>query len=139
MAGGDSGGGSSGLGQLIDDGHGGALRADLQRYYGLDLADLWRGTLSPRRVWTLAEYLPEGSALLAALAGGQEYRPWTLEAQLTAALVNAVRVADANNVRANGGKVRQNPKPIEPPAPAKQKKRLDLSSHPLAQPIPLPE
>ncbi|GAA2425296.1 hypothetical protein GCM10010421_09950 [Streptomyces glaucus] len=34
MAGGDAGPESAGLGQLIYEGHGGPLRADLQRFYG---------------------------------------------------------------------------------------------------------
>ena len=42
--------------------------------------------------------------------------------------------------RANGGKVRHQPKPVEPPTPAtQQKQRIDLSSHPLARPIQLPD
>jgi hypothetical protein len=138
VAGGDRAGGSTALGQLILEGHGGALRADLQRYYGLDLVDLWRGTLSPRRVWQLSEYLPTDSALHAELSGGLEFRAWNLQTQLTAHLLNAIRAADVNNVRVNGGKAKP-PKPVDVPTPkAAKKKRIDLSKHPLAQTIQTP-
>ena len=136
MAGGDAGPGSAGLGQLIQEGHGGALRADLQRVYGLDLADIWRGTLAPRRVWTLAEYLPDGSELAASLAGGPEHRGWTLQTYLLAYLLNAVRFADAHNVRVNGGKLRSEPKPVRTPEFRARRRSLNLEGHPLAQPVP---
>lgn len=135
MAGGDGAGGSTALGQLILDGHGGALRADFQRYYGIDLVDLWRGKLTPRRAWQLSEYLPPDSALNAELAGGLEFRAWTLQTQLIAHLLNVVRAADVNNIRVNGGKAKS-PKPLDVPSPkAEKKKRIDLSQHPLAQKI----
>ncbi|MFI9076065.1 hypothetical protein ACIGW8_06105 [Streptomyces sioyaensis] len=138
MAGEDPGGGSSALGQLIADGHGGALRADLQRFYGLDLADVWRGTLTPRRAWQLTEHLPPDSALAALLAGGPEHRGWTVQAHLLAQLLNAVRYADANNVRVSGGRLKREPVPVNVPqvkADKHERPRLDLSNHPLAKPI----
>lgn len=111
------------------------MRADLQRYYGLDLVDLWRGTLSPRRAWQLCEYLPADSALNAVLAGGIEFRAWNLQTQLLAHLLNVVRVADVNNIRVSGGKAKA-PTPIDVPAPkATKRPRIDLSKHPLAQKI----
>lgn len=138
VAGRDAGPGSVGLVQLLDDGHGGALRADLQRHYGLDLADVWRGNLTPRRVWTLAEHLPDGSALPAALAGGPEHRGWRIETYLLAHLLNAVRYLDANNIRVSGGKVKTDPKPVRTPElPRERTKRtLDLADHPGAIPLP---
>src|SRR5690606_42165287 len=65
---------------------------------------MWRGTLSPRRAWQLAEYLPPDSALSASLGGVVEHRSWTLEARLLAAIFNAIRIADYANIRVNGGK-----------------------------------
>lgn len=132
MAGGDRDGGSLGLGELILDGHGGALRADLQRYYGLDFVDLWRGTLSPRRVWQLAEHLPHDSSLFAALSGGPQFREWNTQTQLLAQIFNALRVADANNVRVSGGKSGK-PKLVEVPTPKKPKRRINLAANPLAR------
>ncbi|MEV7925306.1 hypothetical protein [Kitasatospora sp. NPDC088779] len=132
MAGGHPAGGSAGLGELIEAGHGAALRADFQRFYGLDLADVWRGHLSPRRAWALAEHLPEESALAASLAGGPEHRGWTLQTHLLAHLLNAVRFADANNVRVNGGKLKRDPEPVKTPSTARKRPALDLTHHPLA-------
>lgn len=39
------------------------LEADLLRYYGVDLADLWRGELSLRRLSVLLNALPPDSAI----------------------------------------------------------------------------
>lgn len=54
------------------------LEADFQRFYGIDLADLWTGKMSPRRAWNLVENLPAGAALWQAIGGpnawtGEEY------------------------------------------------------------------
>jgi hypothetical protein len=38
------------------------VEADLQRFYHVDLADYWRGELSPRRLSVLIEQLPPDSA-----------------------------------------------------------------------------
>ena len=130
MAGGYRNGGSLGLAELIEAGHGKALRADLQRYYGLDVTDIWRGTLHPIRVWQLCEMLPSDSALMSAISGN--LRDWNLQAQLTAGLINALRSADANNVKVNGGKMKT-PKPIEVPKPKTSAKRFSLAGHPLAR------
>ncbi len=40
------------------------MEADLQRFYGVALADLWRGELTLRRLSVLVEHLPADSALL---------------------------------------------------------------------------
>ena len=99
----------------------------------MDLADLWRGTLHPRRVWHLAEYLPSESALQAELAGGLQFRDWNLQTQLIAHLLNVIRAADTNNIRVSGGKAKA-AKPIDVPSPVSRKpKRIDLSKHPLAR------
>lgn len=87
---------------------------------------------------TLAEHLPDDSALAAAMAGGPEHRGWTLQARILASVFNAIRFADTNNVRVNGGKSSA-PTPLEPPKTAKKRRRLDLSAHPRAQKIQLPK
>ncbi|MBM0205035.1 hypothetical protein JNW90_19755 [Micromonospora sp. STR1s_5] len=56
-------GGILSLARLIRD-HADAVEADLQRYYRIDLADLWRGRLTLRRLATLLRYLPVGAATL---------------------------------------------------------------------------
>ena len=45
------------------------IEADLQRHYGVDLVDLWRGTLSPRKARLLIDHLPHDSLTAYALAG----------------------------------------------------------------------
>jgi hypothetical protein len=49
--------------------HPDALEADLQRFYGVQLGDLWRGRLSLRRLSVLVQYLPPGSAIWAQQTG----------------------------------------------------------------------
>lgn len=39
------------------------LEADFQREYRIDLCDLWRGALTPRKAAILAVHLPAGSAV----------------------------------------------------------------------------
>lgn len=48
--------------------HADVLEADLQRYYRVDLCDLWRGLLSPRRLRVLIQHLPVDSPSARALA-----------------------------------------------------------------------
>lgn len=137
---GHPGGGSLQLGQLIDDGHGAAIRYDLQRV-GLDLADVWRGTLAPRRVLDLVEQGPDDSAFRASLRGGLEHRAWTLERHLQAALLNAMNTATWVVAQSKSKKTIARPTAIEPPGmgaavKANGRKRLDLSRHPLARPLP---
>jgi hypothetical protein len=94
------------------------LVADLRRYYQVDLLDVFReGTsLTPRYVLMLVEHLPDDSALFAAMRGGKEHRPWTVETHLLTAVVNLLNAA--NRQRA-GLKTR---KPlVEPPKTKKRK------------------
>jgi hypothetical protein len=60
--------------RLLDE-HGDAIEADLLRFYRVDLLDLYRGTLSPRRLGVLISALPAKSALVRALNGGEP--PWS--------------------------------------------------------------
>lgn len=80
----------------------------------MDLRDLWRdGTdLTPRLVFWLVEHSPADSATYAAMKGGAEYRPWTIETYLLAQVVNLL--AGANHQRA--GKRMRKP-PVQPPKP----------------------
>lgn len=52
------------------------MEADLQRFYGIDLGDLYRGQLSVRRLAVLVDHLPPGSAVWAITNGIPE--GWTL-------------------------------------------------------------
>lgn len=49
--------------------HGTALEADLQRFYQVDLADLYRGLITPRKVAVLATNLPRASAVGRSMGG----------------------------------------------------------------------
>lgn len=61
------------------------MEADLARYYRLELADLWRGRLSLRRLAVLIRHLPADSAVAVALGG----EGWTLSHYLMADMVHA--------------------------------------------------
>lgn len=59
-------GGIRGLAALLTE-HGEAIEADLTEYYGVDLADVFRGRLSWRRLGVLIRGLPVESRLTATL------------------------------------------------------------------------
>lgn len=61
------------------------MEADLARYYRIDLGDLWRGGLTPRRLAVLLRHLPADSATATAVGGDG----WTLSHYLQADLVHA--------------------------------------------------
>jgi hypothetical protein len=52
--------------------HGGALRADLRRYYGLSLRQLFDGDVSPDEVWDCVTHLPRDSATWSAVYADPE-------------------------------------------------------------------
>lgn len=52
------------------------MEADLQRFYGADYRDRWRGDLTLRRLLVLIRHLPPESALSAELRGGEPH--WTV-------------------------------------------------------------
>lgn len=112
-------GGSVQLGELIDE-HGEALLFDLQNM-GVDLYDLWRPNsgLTPRKVLWLVGQLPQSSAFAASCRGGAEFRSWTVETYLLAAIANLLQAAN----RQRAGK--RSAKPVvEPPKPKRKPKRV---------------
>lgn len=70
------------LGALLRD-HQDELEADLQHYYQVDIADLWRSGLSVRRLSVLVTGLPADSLTVAALTGmpreWARVEPWLLD------------------------------------------------------------
>lgn len=87
-----------------------ALRADFQRFYGLDLDTLGHG-LSVVRASDLAAYLPPDAAIY------RESNPdwqWTLENQLLPAQVDALRWLVWSKTT-DGQRNRNHPKPIPRP------------------------
>jgi len=73
--------------------HGGAVYADLLREYGVDLGDIFLDPpeLSPKKVISLLEWLPEGAYSVSLLRGTQDGYGWNAQTYLLAALVNSVR------------------------------------------------
>jgi hypothetical protein len=65
------------------------IEADLEREYGRDLCDLWRGTMTLRKVGVLIKGLPPGSASMRAIAGVTgPLSTWSLTEALLARLVD---------------------------------------------------
>lgn len=64
------------------------MEADLQHYYGIDLADYWRGDLSLRRLSVLASRLPADSNVVRAITKTQP--GWDVQAYLLADLFAAL-------------------------------------------------
>lgn len=71
--------------------HAEALEADLLRYYGVDLLDWHRETLSSRRLSVLVRHLPPESAFVRAREG--EAAEWRLTDHLLAAVVDHLAIA----------------------------------------------
>jgi hypothetical protein len=63
--------------------HADAVEADLQHYYHVDLADLWRSGLSVRRLSVLISGLPQDSLTASAVSGipreWSRIEPWLLD------------------------------------------------------------
>lgn len=86
--------------------HGGALRADFQRFYGLNLDDLGK-TYGVLHAAELAAHLPPESATMLAVAGG-----WSKTDLLLATLIDDFRFYMWAK---SGGKAKNRPKPIPRP------------------------
>jgi hypothetical protein len=123
VAGANPAGGSLQLVKLIEDGHGEAILSDLSQYHGRDLRDLWRDNrdLTPRYVLWLVGHLPEDSAFIASMRGGQQHRVWTLQNHLLASVANLLFAA--NRQRAG---LKTHSMPVKPPTPktAKRQRRV---------------
>ena len=89
--------------------HGEAVEADFQRYYHLDLLDLWRGLITPRKAAVLVTQLPAGAQTW--VACGYD-NAWTLTDHLTATLVDVLQIA--NWQRAGDSKAKR-PTPVKRP------------------------
>lgn len=89
------------------------MLADLWHYYRVDLRDVFAeaATESPRLLLTLAEQLPDDSALVATHHGGPEFRGWTASRYLLAGIFDAVQ---AGNWQRSGGRGRK-PRPVRRP------------------------
>lgn len=102
-------GGIAALRRLLRE-YGGAVEADLQRYYGLPLSALGSPALTYRRLRVLLAHLPADSATTRALHPG--HAGWDLHAHLLAHLADLA--AGANWQRAGD---RRAPRPRPYPRP----------------------
>lgn len=91
----------------------GPIEADLDRVYGIDLLDFWRGRISLRALSVRVRYLPRESALWQATASDLS---WPDGNYLLAVIANALHGA---NWQRAGGKGSQ-PKPVTLPADARK-------------------
>lgn len=109
-------GGIRGLCDLVDD-YGAELRGDFQEFYQLDLVDVWRGLITPRRALDLAESLTTvpRSRFRAAVMGDQAWMGWSAETAVLADLYDATRDAMVKNLEVWGGKATV-PRYPRPPA-----------------------
>ncbi|GAA3136667.1 hypothetical protein GCM10010466_29350 [Planomonospora alba] len=105
--------------------HSPAVEADLARFYGVDLVDLYRGRISLRKVYSLVSSLPYDSATHKAVLG--EAAAWGSIEHLLAATVDELRVSNWLFQRVN---FEQNP-PTPAPEPLP---RPGLSSAPEPEP-----
>ncbi|GAA0954981.1 hypothetical protein GCM10009560_78960 [Nonomuraea longicatena] len=94
--------------RILDE-HLPAVEADLHRYYRLDIIDLYRGKLSVRKLLSLLQGLPRGSALHVAITG--EEASWSPGDYLLAATVDLLQVSNWLFMQANSKKGTRNPFP----------------------------
>ena len=102
--------------------HGDAIEADLA-YRGIDLLDLWRGTLSPRRVCVLIKGLPPDSATQRELRGSA----WTQTDYILADVYDAIQQGTVVAMAAASGKKPQEATPYPRPG-TKAKSRITASA-----------
>ena len=99
--------------------HGEALEADFQRVYELDLLDLYRGRISPRKAALLALKLPAGSAVWQEMGGPLA---WTSQDYFAAAQLHAQQVANWMQTK-DGEEGRNAPEMLQHPPYAKDRER----------------
>lgn len=101
-------GGSRRLCELINE-YGDELEADFTQFFHLDITDVWRGLLSPRRVLVLAGQLGTvpGSRFRAASLGGPEFNGWTREADVLADIHDSIVDNSVVTVKSAGGKAQR--------------------------------
>lgn len=115
--------------------YGGEITADLLRYYGVDIRDLFTGGLSPRRALALVENLPIESATYSVriAEGERSSMGWDRNSYLLAEVVDALQILHTTLVRVNT----QNPKKVKNPDPyerpgTKERTRKANTSNPFA-------
>lgn len=111
MARSDAGGIARAAALLVE--YGGAIEADLQRFYGIHVGDFpW--PLTARRLHVLLEHLPNDAAFHGQLIDADD-RPWTFEASLLATIIDELRFSQYHAARLAGVKSAKVPDPIPRP------------------------
>lgn len=91
--------------------YGDELTADFLSEYGIDILDVFRGRLSPRRALTLVEQLPINSRFATAKRGGAQYYGWDRHAYMLADIFDAVTSLVYVTIAANS----ERPKSVQQP------------------------
>jgi hypothetical protein len=119
---------------MLDD-NGGEITADLMRFYGVDIRDLFTGGMSPRFCLALVENLPIESATYSShiAEGDRGSRGWDRNTYVMADLIDAINILHTTLVRVNTN----NPKKVKDPDPyerpgAKERTRKAKTSNPFA-------
>lgn len=108
------------------------MEADLQRYYHVDLRDLWTGRLTLRRVKVLLAGLPGDSLLATAIRQMPDAKPqqgdiddvrWGTVHELMAAQIDAMREIKWAVFQAQSNKTVAKPDPFPRPGTGKSKRR----------------
>ena len=111
------------------------IEADLQRYYGIDYLDHFRGKLGWRKLLVLLERLPPESALNTAirnampegrpeeLAGDPVRAPWSTVEAMLASLIDEVRINSWLYAQAHSDSTLPKPQPIPRPGVRSRKRR----------------
>jgi hypothetical protein len=128
-------GGIHGLCELVDE-YGAELRGDFQEFFQLDLVDVWRGTLTPRRVFDLAGslYSIPRSRYRAKALGDDRWLGWSAEAAVLADIYDAERDSMVKNLEVWGGKATAKPYPRPEnttPAVAEPAKPVTIAEFPI--------
>lgn len=90
----------------------------------MDIRGLWwpGSGVTPRHVLSLVGQLPQDSAFAASVRGGPEFRPWTSELYVLAAIANILNAAN----RQRAGKRSSKPV-VEPPKQARKPRVLTVA------------
>lgn len=109
--------------------HAETVEADLQRWYGIDLRDLFRGRLSYRRLWVLVTKLPADSWTQTELRDSAppvvddertaKFGPWALINYQLAQLLDSVHRLEYVQAVSGGLEPKPDPpKPVPKPGPS---------------------
>ena len=123
MVGGDPGGGSRVLAELLGE-HAGCIYADLRRYYGVDVSGVLADppSISPAEVLALIENLPIESATQAERRNQPDSVGWSTADYLAAMAVDAVRENTFANMQVRTKKKLKPPEKLPVPGQKPRKK-----------------